>query len=263
MTGLKARYALPETAEEAAAAFRDEAAAGRKPVYYAGGTEVATLGRKGKLIFDTLIDLKGIPEASELGTEEEVLRIGAALPLNRVIDSGMFPLFSRVASGVADWTVRNRLSVGGNIAGRLPYREAVLPLLLGGASAVIAGPEGRRTEGLAVCFDKRLILEPGEFVLRFEVPEAALSRPFHAVRRTGHSGVDYPLVHAAGVLSGDSVTLAVSGLCAFPFLLTAAEAPLSRLPGSVREDMRAGREYRTHLAEAAFREILEALEVQR
>lgn len=263
MTGTKMRYALPETAEEAVAAFKDEVEAGRKPVYYAGGTEVTTLRRRRKIHYDTLIDLKGIAAAVELGTEEGVLRLGAVLPLNRVIDSGLFPLFSRVASGVADWTVRNRLSVGGNVAGRLPYREAVLPLLVTSASAVIVGPGGRRSEPLAECFNKRLKLGEGEFVLRFEVPEATLNDPFHAVRRTGHSAVDYPIVHAVGALTAEGPRLAAAGLCAFPLLIPDAEHPLDGLPGPVADDLKAGRAYRTRLAERAFREIIDTLEAAR
>jgi len=263
------RYCKPETAEEAVEAFRLETEAGRKPVYYAGGTEVSTLGRKGVISFDSLINLKGISQTMELGTEQDILCIGSALPLNVVIDSGIFPLFSRVASGVADRTVRNHLSVGGNIAGMLPYREAVLPLLLSEGRAVIAGPEGLRTEELSDCFDKRARIAPGEFFLYFEVDTRTLRYPFHAVRRTGHSSVDYPVIHAAGVSVQGRLRLAVSGLCASPFRSEQVEDVLSggdvekafsMLPGYVTEDIRSSREYRTFLAKKAFDEILKQLE---
>ena len=277
MIGAGLRYGRPETIREALDAFRTEKEAGWTPLYYAGGTEAATLGKKGKIALDTLIDLKGIPECMELGTEENFLRIGAALPLNTVIDSGLFPLFSSLASGIADRTVRNRLSVGGNIAGRLPYREAVLPFLLTGARAVIAGPEGVRTEPVMVCFDKRLILQPGEFIVRFEVPAVTVNLPFCAIRKTGHSRIDYPIVHAVGVAAEGKIRIAVSGLCSFPFRSAEVEEPLNAggtvesrvqtainaLPGPVRNDSRAGRDYRTFLARQAFEETVTTLEASR
>ncbi len=124
----------------------------------------------------------------------------------------------------------------------------------------------RRINGF---FDKRARISPGEFFLRFEVDSRALQYPLHAVRRTGHSSVDYPVIHAAGVSAEGRLRLAVSVLCAFPFRSEQVadalsggdvEKALSMLPGSVTEDIRLSREYRTFPAKKAFNEILKQLE---
>ncbi|MBN2050981.1 MAG: hypothetical protein JW760_11085, partial [Spirochaetales bacterium] len=71
-----------------------------------------------------------------------------------------------------------------------------------------------------------------------------------------------------------ALRLAFSGLCAYPFRSAAVEEALAAsgpkeqrvrhaltlLPGPVREDFRAGREYRLHLTVLALGEILENLE---
>jgi len=270
------RYGAPETTAEAAEAYASEKKAGRSPIYYGGGTEAATLGRRGKIRIDTLIDLKKIPDTMVLERRDACLHVGAGLPLNAVIDSGLFPLFSRVASKIADRTVRNRLSVGGNIAGRLPYREAVMPFLLSNASAVIAGEGGVRQEAFPAWFDRRLLIEPGEFLVKLLVPVPEADLPFYSVRRTGHSAVDYPVLHAAGVRAQGRLRLSVSGLCSFPFrspevedvlngsgdVKTRVEKALGSLPGPVKDDIRSGREYRMFLFGKALIDVCSNLEAE-
>jgi CO/xanthine dehydrogenase FAD-binding subunit len=86
-----------------------------------------------------VIDIKEISECRSAARQGEQVVLGAALSLNEVVDSKLFPLLSATCRRIADHTVRNRLTLGGNICGRLPYREAGLPLLVAGAQVEIAG----------------------------------------------------------------------------------------------------------------------------
>jgi CO/xanthine dehydrogenase FAD-binding subunit len=262
-------YVGAETAEEAVRAwstYSQPEAGGIEGVrYLGGGTELVTGARKAASgPARVLIDLKRIPEARRLERIGDRLFLGAALPLNEVGDSGLFPLLSAVVRRIADRTTRNRLSLGGNVAGSLPYREAVLPLLLSDAELVTlapgyAGGSGsfdldeppvRRRKPLRDVFDRRLRLEPGELVLGFSVPADAVALPWFRDRATRTGPVDYPLVSACFLRGPDGVSAALSGLHPYPVLypsLDAARAALSA-PGAAHADQRGSAEYRLDLA---------------
>lgn len=158
--------------------------------------------------------------------------------------------------------MRNRLTLGGNICGRLPYREAVLPFLLGGAEVMLAGPQGRRSVPLLPHFDKRLRLEKGEMLVQLSVPAAYLKAKSWRKRRERHGPVDYPLLHLAVLEIDKKPAVAVSGLCAFPFrsdklesllndpslsIQEKAEQSLALLPGPIRADELGSADYRRAL----------------
>ncbi|MBM4236775.1 MAG: xanthine dehydrogenase, partial [Firmicutes bacterium] len=123
-------YYLPQTAEEAVTLFTRLELDEKKPIYYAGGTEIITFCRQQTITPGALIDLKNIPETTVFEKVNDQLVIGANLSLSRIAEENHYPLLSVVVKKIADRTVRNRLTIGGNICGRLPYREALLPLLL-------------------------------------------------------------------------------------------------------------------------------------
>ena len=232
-------YLRPDTAEEAVEAWSRHAGAR----YLAGGTEITTAARR-TAAYDlrACIDVKRIPELRRLEIADGVLRLGAALPLSVLTDADAFPLLAATCRGIADRTVRNRLSLGGNLAGTLPYREAALPLLL----------------------------SPGELALSFSIPLAATRLPWRHRRATRTGPVDYPLVTTAMVRDGNALRLAVAGAHPYPVRSDAADAALSKedpaaIPavlsafGPPRADSRASAEYRVHLLRHLIRTSLEEL----
>ena len=266
-------YLRPDTAEEAVDAWRRHEGAR----YLAGGTEITTSARRtAALDLRACIDIKRIPEANVHEMCGKRLCLGAALSLSDVAAGEAFPLLNAVLRGIADHSVRNRLTLGGNVAGLLPYREAVLPLLLADASVLTIAPakEGaqavRRERPLREIFDKRLVLAPGELVLSFRVPVEASEWPWSHQRRTRTSSVDYPLVTTCMVRDGDALRFALSGAHPYPVRSDAADAALSKdglaaLPaileavGPLRADSRASAEYRTALLQNMIRTSLEEL----
>jgi CO/xanthine dehydrogenase FAD-binding subunit len=266
-------YLRPDTAEEAVDAWsRQEGAR-----YLAGGTEITPSARRpAALDLRACIDIKRIPEANVHEMCGDRLCLGAALSLSDVAAGDAFPLLNATLRGIADHTVRNRLTLGGNVAGLLPYREAVLPLLLADATvrSIVPGQPGaqavRRDRKLRECFDKRLILAPGELVLSFCVPIDATEWPWSHHRKTRTGPVDYPLVTTGMVRDGDSLRLAIAGAHPYPVRSDAADAALSRdglaaLPavleafGALRTDSRAFAEYRVALLQNMIRAALEEL----
>jgi CO/xanthine dehydrogenase FAD-binding subunit len=246
--------------------------------YLAGGTEISTTARRSAAYpLTTLIDIKGLAETQILDTQVGRTALGATLALTTLEDWPGFPLLSATVKGVADRTVRNRLTLGGNILGMLPYREAVLPLLLADATGVsiVPGPGGvapvRRVWSLRDRFDKRLMLEPGELVLNFSLPAEFTDLPWAHRRRTRTGPVDYPLVTLCLVRDGAAYRLATSGAHPYPLRSDAADAALSAgaassrgkaaldALGLPRSDQRASAEYRVELLGIMLGSALEEL----
>lgn len=256
------QYYLPGEIDEAISLFNELDRSGKEPLYYSGGTEIIALCRQQKIRPGALIDLKGLETTRNFEVSENRAYFGANLTLNQLSEQEHFPMLAHIARRVADHTIRNRLTLGGNICGRLPYREMILAFLLLDTEAIIAGPEGTCREPLKNLFNKRLQLKKGEFLMQLAVPRDQLTWPFLSKRREKHGPVDYPLFHMAALFMKGQIKLAVSGLCAFPFCsdkldnlagdgsLTIAERvehSLDYLPGTVRDD---------HLGSAAYRRAL-------
>jgi len=258
-------YLRPVTAEEAVAAWSQAAAAsGREKEirYLGGGTELTTAARRGALTVSVLIDVARITELRQCTATADGLFLGAALSLNEAGDSGLFPLLTATIRRIADRTTRNRLSLGGNLAGALPYREASLPLLLADATVVTLVPGDprpvRHERSLRQIFDKRHHLDPGELIVGFAVPKAAVAAPWKHERATRTGPVDYPLVTACFLARAG---MAVTGLHPYPVWypnLAAARAALA-VPGAIRADQRGSAEYRAALVEAMMRRAEEEL----
>ncbi len=266
-------YLRPETAEEAVEAWRRHAGAR----YLAGGTEITTAARR-TAAYDlrACIDIKRIHEANVHEMCGERICLGAALSLSDVVAGEAFPLLNAVVRGIADHTVRNRLTLGGNLAGLLPYREAALPLLIADATVLTLAPGQdetpavRRERKLRDIFDKRLVLAPGELVLSFSVPMDATEWTWSHQRKTRTGPVDYPLVTTAMVQVDNQVRFAVAGAHPYPFRSEAIDALLSKdgataIPavlqacGPLRGDSRASAEYRVNLLQHMLRISLEEL----
>ena len=223
-------YLRPDSAEEAVGAWTCNPGSR----YLSGGTEISTMARRSASYpVSYLIDIKRIAETTTLHVDEDMLMLGASLPLSNIADSGYFPLLTSTIQGIADRTTRNRLSLGGNIAGSLPYREAVIPLLLADArcTSIVPGngsqaPQ-RKEWQLRERFNKRLLLEPGELLLSCSIPRSFTSLPWSHQRRTRTGRVDYPLVTLCLVKDATRYVLGVSGAHPYPLRTDDADAALS------------------------------------
>lgn len=273
-------YVRAESAEDAVRAWEKFAAKkgiGNEGVRYLGGsTEIVTAARKGGAPV-VVVDVKRVAEARRLELSGGRIHFGAALSLNEAGDSRLFPLLSATVRRIADRTTRNRLSLGGNVAGTLPYREAVLPLLLADATILTIRPAAeastepvRAERPLRGLFEKRLRLEPGELILGFSISAEAASLPWKHYRATRTGPVDYPLVTACFLdrrgggskkAAKDSIGAAVSGLQPYPVFFETIEALRAALadPAGARTDQRASADYRIALAMDMVRRAEEEL----
>ncbi len=261
-------YIRPETIEEASQAFEEVSGAGKKAKYFGGGTEILTKARDNTLTADAFIDLKRVPETRTQDEDDEYYWFGASLRLNEVIEANRCPLLNKASAGVGDHTVRNSVTLGGNIAGMLPYREAVLPFLLLDGVAEIAGNGNRRTVAMKDVFEKRLRLNAGEFLVRLGLPRSVAGKsPTFYRRKTKDSRIDYPLVTLCMAKVNDQLRFAAGGAYSYPISTPEAEtamneagsdpkaiadAAVEALPKQCLQDMRGSSDYRRALLRSAI-----------
>lgn len=267
-------YARPADIKEAVNLWEACHNQGKTPVYYAGGTEIITLCREMKLKPDLVIDIKSIKECLEFRQDSAII-YGAALPLNTLVNRTQSGLIADTLSKIADHTIRNRLTLGGNIMGRLPYKEAVLPFLLLEGKALAAGPGGSRQIDLATDFNKRIRLENGELITGFTIDPEKVKERYFFIRKQKDSPVDYPVLTACFSGRPGHAAMAVSGAFSSPLRDKNADVLLNRTDLDPKEraqkittgwaslfksDFRASAPYRQHLMKSAIENALEKLE---
>ncbi|KLU63596.1 nicotinate dehydrogenase FAD-subunit [Peptococcaceae bacterium CEB3] len=267
-------YYRPDTAAEAAEIYQVLSGAGKNPLYYGGGTEIITMAQSNQLKPGAIIDIKQIPECNVFEVRNDEILIGACLNLNQAAEGNLFPLLSKTARGIADHGSRDKITIGGNICGKLIYREGVLPFLVADGEVVISGQNGAAARPLSEVFSQTMQLRPGEFITQLKVKRSYASVAFFSQKKTKQAKVDYPLLTVAALRQGDDLRVAFSGLCTFPFRSVNIEQDLNsrdlswesrvnnalgRLPGPVLNDLRGSAAYRLFVLSGALRDMLTQL----
>lgn len=268
-------YYRPETYIEALELFEEKHKEGKNPLYYSGGTETVTYARKKLINTGAVIDLKAIPECISFSEEQDKIIYGAALSLNEIVEKTSFKLMGNVARKIADHTVRNRLSLGGNICGRLFYREAILPIMVADGKIVVAGKDGIKKISVLEFFDKKINLKNGEILLQVEIHKKYSTLSHYNERKEKQGEIDYPLFHIAAIKGEENIRFAFSGICAYPFRSLELEDVLNdkkksfeeraqyaveNLPSNARNDMFASSEFRKFLFKNSIINTLKNLE---
>lgn len=250
-------YYRPDTVQEAIQIFHTIESLGKKVIYYGGGTEIISMARTNNLHTDAVIDLKAIPECSLIEIRGDELVIGSAVNLTRIAEANAFPLLGRTVARIADHTVQGQITLGGNLAGKIIYREAVLPLLLADSQVVIE--DGHKQLPLKEVFNQELRLTNGEFISQIIINKRYCSCPFYHIKKTRIDKIDYPLLTAAALKGEEGIRIAFSGLYPFPFRSIQLESymntngyPLqerinnviSRMPAPLLDDIRGSSAYR-------------------
>jgi CO/xanthine dehydrogenase FAD-binding subunit len=156
-------YYRPDTLNEAIDIFNNISSSNKTPVYYGGGTEIISMARAGSIHFDAVIDIKNINECKILGIENNNLIIGSAITLTQIAESGYFPLLSEIVSRIADHTIQDKITIGGNLASTIIYREASLPLKLTNCRVKVLNNNGINEVQFSDVFDGRLHLQKVNF----------------------------------------------------------------------------------------------------
>jgi carbon-monoxide dehydrogenase medium subunit len=267
-------YAAPASLAEATRLLAD---ANGKARLLAGGTDILVQLRENLKDADLVIDVKKIPELTELNfSAAKGLRLGAAVPCYRIYENAevaaAYPALADATRIVGGWQIQTRASVGGNLCNSSPAADTIPALIAHGATCVIAGPKGQREVKVeAFCTGPgRNILEPGELLVSLVLPPPAGRAGSAYERFIPRNEMDIAVAGAGSWVQlssdGKSVASARIGLCAVaPTPKFAEEASkwlvgkpateqsfaeageLAKKAASPITDMRGTAEYRVHL----------------
>ena len=267
-------YYRPGAVKEAVALYRELELDGRSPVWYGGGSELISMARLGNRRFGAVIDIKSIPECRTLDFDGEKLYLGSALTLDEINRSLKFPLLGKTAGRIADHTNQCRITLGGNIAATIIYRETVLPLLLADAELITAGPYGLKRYVIHDVFKERLALPKGELLTSVAVAREFIGAPYFHIKKTKNEKIDYPLLTTDALIAGGFMRIAFSGLASYPFRDAAVESILNdqsldfeeraweitrAVSGVLLEDMNGSAAYRRFVLKNTLVNILDSI----
>jgi xanthine dehydrogenase FAD-binding subunit len=277
-------YYAPETLQEALELLDK---LGKDTKLLAGGTDLIVNLRARVEHPKSLIDLKKVKELQELTYDEKRgLTIGACVSLNRLTHDEtivkIYPIIEVAANSIADYQIRNRATLVGNICNASPAADTAPALLVLNAAVNIASRTGTRQVPIQEFFTgaKRTVLSTNEIVTSVNVPTPpdASRGSYLKARRT--LGEDVALVGVGGLLvpngrSAAEFRIAYASVAPTPVRAFAAEKifqsgqsveqlleeamPVIMKTVSPISDLRSGREYRTNLVKVLTRRLVSEL----
>jgi len=141
----------------------------------AGATDLAVESNLRLRRWPHLVSLDAIDELREFSSTPDRVRIGAAIPLNEIgrrwADAP--EVFREWLTLFASPLVRNRATLGGNLATASPIGDAAPMLLALDAIVHLAGVSGRRALPLAEFFQayRKTAMAPNEIITAVEIPK--------------------------------------------------------------------------------------------
>ncbi|RRR97459.1 FAD binding domain-containing protein [Glycomyces terrestris] len=148
----------------------------------AGGTDLMVAVNYRLARPEAMLDLTGVAELREWADEGDAVRIGSGVPYARITAelAAVLPGLAAAARTVGSPQIRNRGTLGGNLATASPAGDGHPPLLATGATVEIASAAGARRVPIGEFFlgPKRSALRPGELVTAVTVPKAAGPQQF-------------------------------------------------------------------------------------
>lgn len=272
MISVNFEYHRATTISEAVEIYENLSTIGKKPLFLNGGTEIITLMRVQAAYTNTgaVIDIKHIPECKFIGFEDDTFIIGASVSLATIEEMTEFPLLSKVSSRIADHTSREKITLGGNICGKIPYKEAILPLLITDCEFVIASQLGIETVSIHQVFDPcigQIVLEPGSMIVQIKVERQYLTMPFISKKILSIGRIGYPLLTVSAIKVEEKLRFAITGLCKFPFRSSCFEAAIneevtiamSKIPAPIVEDASGSAAYRAFVLQNVLEETMDEL----
>ncbi|OLO03393.1 xanthine dehydrogenase small subunit [Salinicola socius] len=185
--------------------------------------------------FEMLIDLRQVRELRQIEEDAEGWWIGAALTYREwePLLAEHYPAFAHLLTRLGSAQIRNRATVGGNIANASPIGDTPPVLLTLDAKLRLAGPDGVRTLPLESFFldYKQTALAPGECISAIYLPKPEADFQQRVWKLSKRREDDISTLLAAfrwqlknGVLS--DVRVAYGGMAAIPRRVKTVEAAL-------------------------------------
>jgi len=214
-------FLSPSTVAEVAQALVDHPDA----TLLAGSTEVGLKVNKQHWRPEAIVYLGNVAELREVKTSAAAWRIGAAVPLEQVMQlvAAELPDFAEVLRRFGSPPIRSTATLAGNIANGSPIGDSMPCLMALGATLALRHGAKTRSVPLAQFYTgmKQNLLKPGEFIEAIEVPRLKAGESFRAHKISKRFDQDISATCAAiryrlegGRLK--DVRLAFNGLTPYP-----------------------------------------------
>ena len=225
------RFYAPTTVDQLADLF----ARYPKAVILAGGTDVGLWVTKQHRSLDVVISLEAVAGLSNVEKTDTHLRIGAGASYEAALDvlGAAYPDMGALIRRIGARQVRNRGTIGGNVANGSPIGDTMPALIALGASVVLRQGGEQRSLALEDLYldYRRTAMQPGEFVERIDVP---LPRPgvhFAAYKVSKRPEQDISAVCAGFRLELEDgrvrdIRIGLGGVAATPLRAVSVEAVL-------------------------------------
>jgi len=274
-------YHRPATLAEAVALL---AAGGEGTWVLAGGTDVVPWLRDDAAHPDALVDIKHIDGLHDITEHDGAISIGALVTFTDLLKSDLIaeklPLLGEASATVASVGVRNRATLVGNLCSAVPSCDAGPALLVHDAVLRVTGPDGNREIPIAEWFEgpRRTCLGAGEIATAVVIPVPGDHGACYA-KLARYRGEDLSQAGVAVVVRPDNrYRVAYGAVGPVPFSAPTIEAFLDGkdLDGDTIEgavglvegvispitDVRATKEYRTHMCKVMLRRALAAADAR-
>jgi CO/xanthine dehydrogenase FAD-binding subunit len=203
-------YMAPKGAEEVIALLANKNGDAR---ILCGGTDLLVQLREGRRKAGLVIDIKNIPELTQIKFDpEHELRIGAAAACSQICSDPNviehYPGLVDAIKLIGGVQIQNRASVGGNLCNASPAADAIPALIVHEASCNISELNGSRAlpvEEFCVASGQNA-LQAGEFLTSISIPAPKERFGAHYLRFIPRNEMDIAVVGA-----GASVILDESG----------------------------------------------------
>jgi CO/xanthine dehydrogenase FAD-binding subunit len=262
-------YFAPESRADLLGVLADHRQAAK---LLAGGTDLLVDLRNHMLHPEVIVNLKKVGGYADIAwSQDEGLRIGAAVTINDILRSGLihdsYPLLVDCARDLASYQIRNRATVVGNVVNASPCSDMAPALLCLGGRAVISSRRGERVVPFKEFFTgvKRTVLEPDEILETILVPpESAGGRGgYRKLKRI--KGHDLGIVGVAVFKNEGVLRVGISSCAPTPILVNGLSETDSAddVVAAVRDaispisDLRCSKEYREHMVEVFTRRLLQ------
>ena len=219
----RVNYQAPSTVDDAVKLL---AGASGVAKVLSGGTDLLVQLKSGRVKPELIVDTKRIPGLIGIREEGDTWVVGAATP--GVILSEHKQLehaYPGIVEGVdliGSMQIQGRCSIAGNLCNASPAADSVPPVIAARASAVIAGPNGKREVPVEqiVTGPGQTSLQKGEFVVEFRIPKPKARQSDAYLRFIPRTEMDIAVVGCAV-----NVTLDASGTCTDARVVLGAVAP--------------------------------------
>lgn len=285
------QYLSPETLNEALSIMEHYGGRARPLL---GGTDLLVRIQKGQAEPEAVVDLKRVRDIDDrIEIEGGITSIGARVVLFDLVRHERirttYPALVEAASIVGSIQIRNRATLVGNICNASPAADTVPPLMIYGASVVVAasgdgggGEAGQHRISLRDFFlgPGKTACSPSELVVAVHIPVP--QEPFGSAfgRLTRRRGVDLATINMACSIDAEGLTTFVFGAAGPTPILARdetgelADADLSQsrqdeLLRSLLEktspisDVRSGKEYRQAMLLTIGRRVLRQAQARR